>query len=71
MKCCLNDVVINDVPTFLVKNHMVNDHPVFIPSYADDTCFHSPAKLEGVTSNFSVSAAILSEYKCDNILKFH
>ena len=72
MQCRLNNVTVNDVPKFLVKNATVNDHLIIIPS--DDDAMHAlhiPLKLQGVTSYFPVRAATLAEYESEEIPKFH
>ncbi len=71
MQCCLNGVTVNDVPKFLLKNPMVDDHAVIIPSDVDDSPLRISLKLQGVTSYFPVQAATLSEYESDVIPKFH
>ncbi len=71
MQCQLNGVSVNDMPKFLVKNPMVNDHTVIILSNTDDSSLLIPLMLHGITSYFPVRAVTLSEYKSDVIPKFH
>ncbi len=51
---------------------MENDHFVIILPEDDIMSFlHIPLKLQGVNSYFHVRSVTLSEYKHDNILKYH
>ncbi len=70
MQCHLNGVSIKDVPKLLLKNPMVNDHVIIIPSDIDDSTLLFPLMLQGVTSYFPVQAEMMSEYKSDIIPKF-
>ncbi len=54
MQCCLNGITVNDNPKFLLKNLMVNDHAVIIPSDIYESQLHIPLMLQGVTRYFPV-----------------
>ncbi len=71
MHCCLNGITVNDKPKFLLKNPMVNDHAVIVPSDIDDSPLLIPLIPQDVTSYFPVQAATLSEYNSDVIPTFH
>ncbi len=67
----LNGVSTNDMPKFMLKNLMVNDHAVIIPLDIDDSSLSIPLMLQGVSSYFPVWAETLSEYESDIIPKFY
>ncbi len=70
MQCCLHGISVNDIPKFLMKNPIVNNHAVIVPSDINDSPLNIPLMPQGV-SYFPVQATFLSEYKSDVILKFH
>ncbi len=63
MQSYLNDVSVNDMSKFLLKNPTMNDHAVIIPSDVDDCSLLILLMLQGVTSYF--------KYDSDVIPKFH
>ena len=70
MQCCMNGVLINEVPKYLapvpsetihaiqIENPIDANHPIIIP-----------LKLNGVTSYFEVRKPTQEEYENQNILK--
>ena len=62
MQCCMNSVLINNVPNETIHVQLENPfnatHPIIIP-----------LKLNGVTCFFEVRTPTLEEYESQNILK--
>jgi len=52
MQIRMNDVSVNEIPKFLVKNPTDEDHAIMIDLYEDDGRLTVPLSLEGVTSYF-------------------
>ncbi len=71
MQCHLNDLAVHNVQNVLVNKPTVDDHLVIIPSDEDDMSLQTPFQFYSVTSYFPVWSSTLSEYKNDDIPKFH
>ncbi len=63
MQYHLNGVSVNDMPKFLLKNLIVNNHTVIIQSDIDDSPLLIPLMHQCVTSYFLVKASTMSELK--------
>ena len=70
MQCCMNGVLINDVPTYLAPFSSEIMHAMQIVN-----CFNAthptiiPSKLKGITSYFDVRKPTQEEYEDQNIFK--
>lgn len=69
MQCHFNIMLENNMPKFLVKNPMVNDQFVIIPSDKDIMSSKYFPWSNGTTNSFPVKAATLAEYASDLLPK--
>ena len=72
MKCCLNDVHINEVPKFLYERPIVTTHAIKLPDpFNTAHTFITTLQLSRVTSSFDVHSLSIAECENEDIPRIH